>query len=311
MHSYQKIEKWLQEDNGAVLREEARKLAEEERRKNEGALRDATGMSAEDVGLLLRFAEAAGNLYGRIPLEDFYRIVRDLAPELKIEQETFLSFMRGLDGKQNLYVAEPGNLETVPEKATMDCELLAQWVAWDYDTYDAIRERHAKCPRYVPKREEFLQYADDSYYEDTPAKQTMRDFLTEQCGLRGEDIDKWLDQILTGLHIATDLTPETLLQDAVNSYAMRPDLFLRIRAHSQEFARCVGALYEHLRFVYTNGHTLAELRKMQDVTGIEVEPPVDFSEYELVSERESKIGRNEPCPCGSGKKYKKCCGRGK
>lgn len=24
-----------------------------------------------------------------------------------------------------------------------------------------------------------------------------------------------------------------------------------------------------------------------------------------------KIGRNEPCPCGSGKKYKKCCGVGK
>lgn len=25
--------------------------------------------------------------------------------------------------------------------------------------------------------------------------------------------------------------------------------------------------------------------------------------------REKKIGRNEPCPCGSGKKYKKCCGK--
>ena len=22
-----------------------------------------------------------------------------------------------------------------------------------------------------------------------------------------------------------------------------------------------------------------------------------------------KIGRNEPCPCGSGKKFKKCCGK--
>ena len=22
-----------------------------------------------------------------------------------------------------------------------------------------------------------------------------------------------------------------------------------------------------------------------------------------------KIGRNDPCPCGSGKKYKNCCGR--
>jgi preprotein translocase subunit SecA len=25
---------------------------------------------------------------------------------------------------------------------------------------------------------------------------------------------------------------------------------------------------------------------------------------------EPKVGRNDPCPCGSGKKYKKCCSRG-
>ena len=25
--------------------------------------------------------------------------------------------------------------------------------------------------------------------------------------------------------------------------------------------------------------------------------------------KEKKIGRNDPCPCGSGKKYKKCCGK--
>ena len=27
--------------------------------------------------------------------------------------------------------------------------------------------------------------------------------------------------------------------------------------------------------------------------------------------KERKVGRNEPCPCGSGKKYKCCCGRAK
>lgn len=27
--------------------------------------------------------------------------------------------------------------------------------------------------------------------------------------------------------------------------------------------------------------------------------------------KEKKIGRNDPCPCGSGKKYKKCCGANK
>ena len=26
------------------------------------------------------------------------------------------------------------------------------------------------------------------------------------------------------------------------------------------------------------------------------------------AQKKKKIGRNDPCPCGSGKKYKKCCG---
>ncbi|MBW1735568.1 MAG: preprotein translocase subunit SecA [Deltaproteobacteria bacterium] len=30
-----------------------------------------------------------------------------------------------------------------------------------------------------------------------------------------------------------------------------------------------------------------------------------------VRRKEKKVGRNAPCPCGSGKKYKKCCGAGK
>ena len=38
-----------------------------------------------------------------------------------------------------------------------------------------------------------------------------------------------------------------------------------------------------------------ELYKEQSSSTTVVKPP--------------KIGRNDPCPCGSGKKYKKCCGR--
>jgi preprotein translocase subunit SecA len=28
-----------------------------------------------------------------------------------------------------------------------------------------------------------------------------------------------------------------------------------------------------------------------------------------VKRQGSKVGRNDPCPCGSGKKYKRCCGK--
>jgi preprotein translocase subunit SecA len=32
------------------------------------------------------------------------------------------------------------------------------------------------------------------------------------------------------------------------------------------------------------------------------------SVVEPIHNRLPKVGRNDPCPCGSGKKYKKCCG---
>ena len=48
---------------------------------------------------------------------------------------------------------------------------------------------------------------------------------------------------------------------------------------------------------------------------IELEPdkPEDITSLEILLNpiktkmAEKKVGRNEPCPCGSGKKYKKCC----
>jgi hypothetical protein len=36
-----------------------------------------------------------------------------------------------------------------------------------------------------------------------------------------------------------------------------------------------------------------------------------FKKVETYRRPEPRIGRNDPCPCGSGKKYKKCCGKGK
>jgi SWIM/SEC-C metal-binding protein len=43
--------------------------------------------------------------------------------------------------------------------------------------------------------------------------------------------------------------------------------------------------------------------------------PEDIADLEILlnwpepKQTEKKVGRNDPCPCGSGKKYKKCCGK--
>ena len=33
----------------------------------------------------------------------------------------------------------------------------------------------------------------------------------------------------------------------------------------------------------------------------------EFNQSKIFTHEDKKIGRNDPCPCGSGKKYKKCC----
>lgn len=44
------------------------------------------------------------------------------------------------------------------------------------------------------------------------------------------------------------------------------------------------------------------------ITSVEKEEYSE-SKQQPVKPEMPKIGRNEPCPCGSGKKYKNCCGR--
>jgi len=56
----------------------------------------------------------------------------------------------------------------------------------------------------------------------------------------------------------------------------------------------------------------AELDKMLDddeaPEGLAWARPVDSALPQTVVRTTPKVGRNDPCPCGSGKKFKKCCG---
>ena len=55
-------------------------------------------------------------------------------------------------------------------------------------------------------------------------------------------------------------------------------------------------------------HTLAEAKaaSVENIVGAEQMPTFRFTKPRPVV-KDHKIGRNDPCPCGSGLKYKKCC----
>ena len=83
-----------------------------------------------------------------------------------------------------------------------------------------------------------------------------------------------------------------------------------IRTEGGQKGDATGAV--EFRALYTangefcNHHELARFVKEADGW--------KFSDGDFVAEKpvvreEPKVGRNDPCPCGSGKKYKKCCGK--
>ena len=49
-------------------------------------------------------------------------------------------------------------------------------------------------------------------------------------------------------------------------------------------------------------------RKRRELQQARMAGAGDYQPVQQVVRSGAKIGRNDPCPCGSGKKYKKCCG---
>ena len=83
----------------------------------------------------------------------------------------------------------------------------------------------------------------------------------------------------------------------------------------------LGTAKNPAKVVVPTRERMEELESVFEANGwhsdIEVNPdaPEDIADLELLLNPpktrtvEKKVGRNEPCPCGSGKKHKKCCGK--
>ena len=74
-----------------------------------------------------------------------------------------------------------------------------------------------------------------------------------------------------------------------------------VNVQTEERLKEVASKFEEKGWKYTIG---LEPDKPEDITDLEIllNPP-------KTKIAEKKVRRNEPCPCGSGKKYKKCCGK--
>ena len=67
---------------------------------------------------------------------------------------------------------------------------------------------------------------------------------------------------------------------------------------------CLFRVAERCIEEYRKGILMSELSEK-----VKMDMLRQLSQIEGKNTTQKKVGRNDPCPCGSGKKYKKCCGK--
>ena len=113
-------------------------------------------------------------------------------------------------------------------------------------------------------------------------------------------IDKyWMEQINTMAHLKEGIFLRQYAQD-------NP-----LRAYTQEGFELFDDMLENIDKYVTLYLLKAEIR--QNIERKEVVKNKSTNDNDTTRKgrtvKKEKIGRNDPCPCGSGKKYKQCCGK--
>jgi hypothetical protein len=126
-------------------------------------------------------------------------------------------------------------------------------------------------------------------------------------------LDRKPDFIWSALVVACcDLYPQELLQDIERAYDDGLVELFHIRLESVRDKLALGKeeiLQKSRR--YRRGFVEDTVAEMNRWASFEADTHAPAPEFPMTAQQPlvkgKKLGRNDPCPCGSGKKYKKCC----
>jgi hypothetical protein len=233
------------------------------------------------------YACAAANLYGLISIEDFLDLYLDRT-DSDLDEELMRRMLSDLTGEEE-------DSETC-YRLRGDFLISDVLNDWSDAELEALWERSGKHPRYTPPKEQFLLYADWLYYEETPAHRDFIAFVQSKAKLDTTEEDGESPYKLLVGEICSVLQQWAPMQecfDILESFGVK----FRDLKETRRVSQLIMQMNNETRIWGNNGATPNELRARRQA--------------EAQRNGERKIGRNEACPCGSGKKYKHCCGKPK
>jgi preprotein translocase subunit SecA len=137
-----------------------------------------------------------------------------------------------------------------------------------------------------------LQILDGAWKEHLLAM----DHLRSSVGLRGyAQVDPKVEYKREGMSLFDNMWV------SVGNYVT--DLIFKMEQLDEGF---VGSTMVETAAIKEEAPAASEIERQQQaaIAGTEAD-----KKLEPIRNREPRVGRNDPCPCGSGKKYKQCCMR--
>ncbi|HBX23329.1 MAG TPA: hypothetical protein DEF34_06855 [Desulfotomaculum sp.] len=152
-------------------------------------------------------------------------------------------------------------------------------------------------------KEQLLKAGEAGYIDRTPAFIRFVDFILNHYEITREEAEEIAEQCI--YLIQCDDKPSDIIKH----------LGYRLEFPSLEMVQLLTGevidLSNNTRMWILKGYTPEELFH-EDKERLLPLPAVAAAETgaKVIDIRtRTKVGRNDPCPCGSGKKYKKCCGK--
>ena len=236
--------------------------------------------------LINNYISAFSNLYGAFKPEHLVSVYNK-QQAASLSEDEFMQYVQRFIQKPQLFGWQPPYLvSSYFEEVDEDNGL---------QLADLLRNRGNK-PFYEPEAKELLKYADPGYYEITSQLQTLYDYVGAYLC---EDKDV-LEALMDDIQLSCSM--EASMSEIMDEF-MHKDIVFESTHQMQLVASIVNEVYNNTRLWSNAGHTPYELRNRFE-HGSAQQTEVSISS----TSAKAKVGRNEPCPCGSGKKYKKCCG---
>jgi uncharacterized protein YecA (UPF0149 family) len=164
-------------------------------------------------------------------------------------------------------------------------------------------KERADIEYYPFTKNQLMKAGEPGFIEKSSEMMMVLRFLSESYDLTAEDKDEIADQIFYMINM--DAQPGKLIEYLQSILELPSFEFL------QQLTAFVIEAYNNTRMWTLKGYTPTELRKEREkhLKPKPVHPLSQESSNVIDLDTRRKIGRNDPCSCGSGKKYKKCCGK--